>query len=164
VLAIVPRTHARQTAPARSDYPPTSTAVVVKYADGKARYDLVSEKPAWFWTPAFPRIESWTAPRGTWPVTALQVWRQLVGRDARVVVSVLRGRAHEDEQPVATILLSGTTHVTVRELRAFGVQPIEIWLADAAPMTPFLPTVLSASPEVEVSAVELLRAPYPLPV
>src|SRR5262249_45136544 len=34
-------------------------------------------------------------------------------------------------------------------------------LAPAVPMTPFLPSVVSVSPEIEVSQVDTLSAPYP---
>ena len=34
-------------------------------------------------------------------------------------------------------------------------------MADVAPMTPYLPTVVSVSPEIEIANVELLNSPYP---
>jgi hypothetical protein len=34
-------------------------------------------------------------------------------------------------------------------------------MVEAAPMTPYLPTVVSASPRIEISDVELLNSPYP---
>jgi len=52
-------------------------------------------------------------------------------------------------------------HVVVRELEAFGVAPIDLSLTDAVPNTPFPPSALSVTPELEISRVDVLSAPYP---
>jgi hypothetical protein len=143
------------------DLPPASIALVTTFADGRAQYDLVSARAARLWTSNVPRIVSATPPEGTLSVTALQIARQLVGRDVHVTVSVLRGSKHEQEDVVAIVRVSPGAHVLVDELRAFGLQPIDLSLADAAPMEPFFPSVLSVTPELEISAVDLLTAPYP---
>jgi len=144
-----------------TDVPPASIALVTTYADGRTQYDLVSARPASFWTSNFPRIAGPRAPDGKLPVTALQISRQLVGQDVRVTVSVLRGSPHQEEDLVATVMLSSGTHVLVTELRGFGIEPVDVSLADAAPMVPFLPSVLSVTSDLEISAVDLKTAPYP---
>jgi hypothetical protein len=140
---------------------PARVALVTTYADGRAHYHLVSTKPGSFWTPYFPRDDSWKRPEGSLRVAALKVAWQLLGLDVRVVVSVLQGPQHEREDLVATVLVSPGAHVVVDQLRAYGVQPVSLALVEAAPMVPFLPSVLSITPELEIGAVDLLRAPYP---
>jgi hypothetical protein len=85
----------------------------------------------------------------------------LVGRDVRVDVSLLRGPSHQEETAVASVLVRPGTHVVVNQLRDYGVEPIDLSLAEAAPLTPYLPTVFSVTPKLEIAAVELLNAPYP---
>jgi hypothetical protein len=46
-------------------------------------------------------------------------------------------------------------------LTKFGVQPVTLSMAAVAPMTPYLPTAISVSPQIEISNIELLDAPYP---
>lgn len=144
-----------------SAFAPARIALVTTYSDGRAHYDLVSAKPGSFWTPYFPRDDSWRPPEGSSRVAALKVAWQLVGRDVRVVVSVLQGPQHEREDLVATVLVSPGAHVVVDQLRAYGVQPVSFALVEAAPVVPFLPSVLSITPELEIGAVDLLSAPYP---
>jgi len=141
--------------------PPSTVALVETYADGRINYELTSAKPGWMWTPKFPRIADWQAPEGSLPVTAVQIWRVLAGRDVRVEVSLLLGRSHEEQVPVANVLVTPGGHVVVTELRKFGVEPIDLSLAEAAPLTPYLPTVFSRTPNVEVEAVSVRNAPYP---
>jgi len=141
--------------------PPATVALVETYADGRVNYELTSARPARMWTPYFPRVKDWQRPPGSLPVTALQLARVLVGRDVRVDVFVLRGQSHEEEVPVATVLVTPGKHVVVNELRKFGVAPLDLSLAEAAPLTPYLPTVFSITPNLEIAAVELLNAPYP---
>ncbi len=44
---------------------------------------------------------------------------------------------------------------------AFGIRPVTLSMMSVAPMTPYLPTVFSVSPRIEITQVELLTAPYP---
>ena len=66
-----------------------------------------------------------------------------------------------DEQPVRVTRIARGAHVPVPELLDFGVQPVILSLADAVPMTPFLPSVVCVSPDIEISQVDTLSAPYP---
>jgi hypothetical protein len=141
--------------------PPSTVALVETYADGRTNYELTSAKPAWMWTPKFPRIPNWEPPAGSLPVTAVQISRVLAGRDVRVDVSLLLGRSHEQQVPVANVLVTPGQHVVVNALRKFGVEPIDLSLAEAAPLTPYLPTVFSRTPNVEIEAVSVRNAPYP---
>ena len=148
-------------APAAAALPPATVALVESYADGRVTYELTTAKPGKMWTPVFPRVPNWQPPARSLPVTALQIARVLVGDDVRVDVSLLLGASHEQEAAVASVLVTRGSHVVVNKLRAFGVEPVDLSLAEAAPLTPYLPTVFSVTPNVEIAAVELLTAPYP---
>ena len=150
-----------QSAPAvEPALPPSTVALVVAYADGRVNYELTSAKPAWSWTPYFPRVKDWQQPEGALPVKAVQIDRVLADGGIRVEVSVLVGTVR-DRQPVEALLIRPGSHVLVTRLREFGVEPVDLSLAEAAPMTPYLPTVFSATPNLEITSVELMNAPYP---
>jgi len=150
-----------QAAPPQPQYPPATVALATTFADGRVQYELVTAKPAWWWGPAAPRISAWTAPEGTTPFRALKIARRLVGSDVEVAVSLLRGPLMSDEQLVKRVTISKGARVTVQELASYGFAPVVLSLADAVPMTPFLPSVVSVSPELEISQVDTLAAPYP---
>ena len=63
--------------------------------------------------------------------------------------------------PVATVLVSPGSRVVVDQLTRFGVQPLTLSMADVAPLTPFVPTVISVSPNIAIADVEAHDAPYP---
>ena len=138
-----------------------TVALVETWPDGRTNYELTSARRASMWTPRFPRVEGFTPPQGAVPVYAVQLARVLAGSDIKVEVSVLLGSAEPPGVPVATIVVSPGSRVVVEELRRFGVQPVTLSMMSVVPMTPYLPTVFSVSPRIEISTVELLNAPYP---
>jgi hypothetical protein len=140
---------------------PATVALVETWPDGRTNYELTSPRRASMWTPFFPRVEGYKVPQGGTPVYAVQFVRLLVGRDIRVDVSVLLGSAQQPGVPVASVVISPGSRVVIDELRKFGVQPVTLSIADVAPMTPYLPTVVSVSPEIEIANVALLDSPYP---
>jgi hypothetical protein len=113
--------------------PPSTVALVEAYSDGRVNYELTSAKPAWMWTPLFPRINDWQLPPGSLPVTALRLSRVLVGRNVQVDVSVLLGRSHKEEAPVATVTFAPGAHVVVnrRRLHARGSDTVRTRSVDA---------------------------------
>ena len=137
-----------------------TTALVVRFVDGRSQFNLASARRSSFWTPAFPKIAGWKTPDGDLPITALQLAWQLTGRDIHVDVSVLRGSPHQREDAVASVTVVPGAHVVVDALRAFGVQPVDLSMAVAAPLTPFVPSVVSITPDLEISAVDVVSAPY----
>jgi len=140
---------------------PATVALVETWPDGRTNYELTSPRRATMWTPRFPRVEGYKLPEGTTPVFAVQFVRLLVGRDIKVDVSVLLGSAQPPGVPVASVVISPGSHVVVDELTKFGVQPVTLSMVEVAPMTPYLPTVVSVSPQIEIANVELLNSPYP---
>ena len=136
-------------------------ALVETWPDGRTNYELTSPRRAAMWTPVFPRVEGYKLPQGATPVFAVQIVRVLVGHDINVDVSVLLGSAKQPGVPVASVVISPGSKVVIDGLRKFGVQPVTLSMAQVAPMTPYLPTVVSVSPEIEIANVELLSSPYP---
>ena len=151
---------AQSPAAAEPPLPPSTVALVVAYADGRVNYELTSAKPAWSWTPYFPRVKDWQEPENSLPVKAVQFDRVLAGDSVKVEVSVLLGPLR-DRTLVSRLVLYRGMHVVVDTLRKYGVEAVELSLADAAPLTPYLPTVFSATPNLEITSVELRNAPYP---
>jgi hypothetical protein len=140
---------------------PATVALVESWPDGRTNYELTSPRRASMWTPFFPRVDGYTLPDGARPVYAVQFVRVLVGRDINVDLSVLLGSAQQPGVPVASVVISPGSSVTVDALTKFGVQPVTLSMVAVAPMTPYLPTMVSVSPQIEVANVELLNAPYP---
>jgi hypothetical protein len=140
---------------------PATVALVETWPDGRINYELTSARRASMWTPGFPRIEGYKLPEGAKPVYAVQFARVLAGRDIKVDISVLLGSAQPPGVPVVSVVVSPGSHIVIAELAKFGVQPLTLSMVDAATMTPYLPTMVSASPRIEISNVELLNSPYP---
>jgi hypothetical protein len=140
---------------------PATVALVETWPDGRVNYELSSPRRATMWTPFFPRVDGYKLPEGARPVYAVQLARVLAGRDIKVDVSVLLGSAQPPAVPVASVVISPGSHVVIEELRKFGVQPVTLSMVTVSPMTPYLPTVVSVSPDIEIANVELLSAPYP---
>ena len=136
-------------------------ALVETWSDGRVNYELTGPRRASMWTPRFPRVAGYQPPEGAKPVYAVQLTRALVGQDIRVDVSVLLGSAEPPGVPVATVLVSPGSRVVVDQLTRFGVQPLTLSMVDVAPLTPFVPTVISVSPDIEIADVEVHDAPYP---
>jgi hypothetical protein len=156
-----PATSIAQPPPTTEAVNPATVALVETWPDGRTNYELTSTRRGVMWTPRFPKVDGYRVPEGAKPVFAVQFVRVLVGRDIKVDVSVLLGSAQPPGVPVASVVISPGTQVVVDGLTKFGVQPVTLSMVDVAPMTPYLPTVVSASPEIEIANVELLNTPYP---
>jgi hypothetical protein len=140
---------------------PAMVALVESWPDGRTTYELTSVRRASMWTPNFPRVAGYKPPDGAAAVFAVQIARVLVGNDIKADVSVLLGSAQPPGVPVASVMISHGSRIVVDGLRKFGVQPVTLSMANVAPMTPYLPTVVSVSPDIEISSVDLQTAPYP---
>ena len=158
--AAVPAVDAAQ-APAAPEAAPATVALVETWADGRVSYELTGPRRASMWTPRFPRVTGYRPPEGAPPVYAVQIAHALVGQDIKVEISVLLGSPEPPGVPVATVLVSPGSRVVVDQLTRFGVQPLTLSMTDVAPMTPFVPTVISVSPAIEIADVEVHDAPYP---
>src|SRR5262249_40386916 len=115
---------------------------------------------SWRWTPQFPRVEGFKPLDGEPAVMDLKITRVLVGRDIQVGVSVLVGPSRE-ERPVAEGLVTPGPRLVVGPVKKVGVEPVILSMAAVAPFTPYPPTVVSVSPEIEIASLEVRSAPYP---
>lgn len=139
---------------------PATVVLIERWPDGRTIYELTTNRRAAMWTPQFPRIDG--APQITIePVFAVQFVRTLEGRNIKVDISVLLGGGRQPGVPVASVTVSPGAEIVVNELAAFGIQPLTLSMATVAPLTPFAPTVVSASAAIEVSSVVVRNAPYP---
>ena len=123
-------------------------------------YDLVSTKPGKGWIAQVPRIDGTLPSDARQRVFAVQFSHVLIGSQVHVEIAALY-QPGRTEVPVARFVLSPGAHVVVNELERFGIKPIMLSLTAVDAVATYLPTVLSASREVEISNVELLSVPYP---
>jgi hypothetical protein len=115
---------------------PATIALVETWPDGRTVVDLTTSRRASAWTPMFPKVNGYKLPEGTKPVYAVQLARVLEGQDIKVDVSVLLGSAEPPGVPVASVIVSPGSHITVDGLTRFGVQPVTLSLVVVAPLTP----------------------------
>lgn len=135
--------------------------VAIKLADGRVlRCSTEAQPRGSGWTPIVPRIPGEPTSRDGLELTALD---HVCGRQAgelTVTISLWYGSPHQRLVPVATIVPREGATLRVEELRAFGVQPVEISIeARPAPVLR-VPVVGSASTGVQVSA-EIEGPPSP---
>ena len=145
---------------------PTETADVVvlvtTYVDGRTVHDVVTRTPRTTWTPVFPKVPGPDSVAGEPPVAAIK-YRRGLGDDGNVTVgvSVLRGQAHEQEQPVATVVVERGAPVIVDALRSVGVAPVTLRLTSLSPTTLYPPTVVNRTATLDVVSIEVLQQPNP---
>ena len=113
-----------------------AVVLMTTYTDGRTVHDVVTRTPRTAWTPVFPKLPGSDSVAGKPPVTAIK-YRRVLGDDGNITVgvSVLRGQAHEKEQPVATVAVERGTPVIVDALRGVGVAPVTLRLTSLSPTT-----------------------------
>src|SRR4029453_11810196 len=121
-----------------------AVVLMTTYVDGRTVHDVVTRSPRTAWTPVFPKLPGSDSIAGEPPVTAIK-YRRVLGDDGKITVgvSVLRGQAHEKEQPVATVVVERGTPVMVGGLRSVGVAPVTLRVTSLSPATLYPPTVLN---------------------
>ena len=135
--------------------------MVVNYADGRHGSITVGPTSGGMWTAMFPRLSSGTPPPNQLPVSAINFMCARTPEGVTVSVSVFRGSPHQQEDPIATVLVTPTASVVVDQLRAVGVQPVTLSLTSLS--TPHLtpPAVTTASPLLAVIDVRAMESPVP---
>jgi hypothetical protein len=149
--------HARQ-----ETSPPTgSVLVVVEYANGRRGPITVGPRSGGMWTATFPRLSSWTAPASQLPVSAINFACARTPEGVAVAVSVFRGSSHQQQDPIANVLVTPAAPVVVDQLRAVGVEPVTLSLANVS--TPHLtpPVVTTPVPALIVTDVVATELPVP---
>jgi hypothetical protein len=135
--------------------------VAIKLADGRVLRCSTDAQPRGSgWTPIVPRIPGAPTSRDGLELSALD---HACGRQAgevTVTISLWYGSPHQRLIPVATIVPRDGVTVRVEELRAFGVQPVEISIDTRPAPVLHVPVVGSASSGVQVTA-EIEGPPSP---
>ena len=142
--------------------PQGSVAVVVAYIDGRRVPMTVGPTSGGAWTSAFPRVAGWTPPANEVPVGAIDYVCARTGEGVRVAIGVFRGSQRLNADPITTVLVTPDRSVTVdKELRAVGVEAVTLTLTALTVPDASLPTVIAASPEIEVVNLSMVDKPVP---
>lgn len=147
------------TAAAQPAHPPLS--LVTTYADGRVTEQLVGPNGLRAWTPLYPRVDGWRDAPGVPAVTALKLAANADGGSLRVTVSVLRGRAHEVEQPIAEAHVGLHDRVVIEDLRRVGLLPITLSVKPFAVPALHLPRMDSRVAGLVIEDVEPVVEPSP---
>lgn len=130
----------------------TVRLIAITYEDGRTTKEPLRDGSWTEWTPAFPRIEGTRVAEQGLALTALQFEYAPDGPDLAVTVALLYGTPHQKRVPVVTVRVANEDSVRIDDLQAFGVEPITIALVSSQrPQLP-LPTVISPSSQLEMSA------------
>ena len=139
----------------------TTLTLAVRYGDGRIVQHVVGQTPGRFWTPMFPRVAGWQPAAGERDVEAVQFAWSRVEDGVQVKVSVLRGRPHQEDIPVATVLVRPAATVVVEAVRTFGVETLHLSLSSAPRAAVDLPRATSAVAGIVVLGVETAQSGAP---
>ena len=159
VLAATVAWHATAGHAAWAQTPAAQLALVATYGDGRVTESAVGPKGYRAWTPYFPRVEDWREPDGILPVTALNLYATLDADGIRVAVSVLRGRAREIVESVATVHIGGNDQVVVEDLRRVGLLPVTFTIKPFATPALYAPRTSSRVAGLVIDAIEPVGEP-----
>lgn len=134
---------------------PSGIALKIVFEDGTASYNPVpNSKGTWAWYGRFQRVASWKPPVGSDPVEAVKFAYVMEGGAVRVKVSVLLGKFHDKEEPVAAYLAHENEEISVDELKRFGVVPFKMTVVRVNTLIPSPPPVVSQAKSLEVINVQ----------
>ena len=139
----------------------TTLTLAVSYAGGRIVHHVVGQNLGSFWTPEFPRVAGWQPAPGDRELAALQFAWSRVEDGVQVKVSVLRGRPHQEEIPVATVHVRPTGTVVVDAVRKFGVETVQLSLSTAPRVAAEIPRTVSAVAAIVVVGVEAAQTGAP---
>jgi hypothetical protein len=108
---------------------PQAKAVGVRYSDGVVSYTRLQQGGG-FWKPSVPTVAGARTERDGLRLYALEVTHQIEGTAIFVKVSLRYGGASGTLVPAARRQLRDGEEYLVEELRAFGVEPVTLFLAD----------------------------------
>jgi hypothetical protein len=142
--------------------PQGSVAVVVTYADGRRVPMTVGPTSGGAWTSTFPRVAGWTPSANEVPVGAIDYVCARTGEGVRVAIGVFRGSQRLNADPITTVMVTPDRSVIVdKELRAVGVEAVTLTLTALTVPDASLPTVIAASPDIEVVNLSMVEKPVP---
>jgi hypothetical protein len=141
--------------------PEVVRTVAIRLADGRVMRCSTDAQPRGSgWTPIVPRIPGVPTSRDGLELSALDHACGRQAGDLTVTISLWYGSPHQRLIPVATVVPRDGVTIRVEELRAFGVQPVEISIETRPAPSLHVPVVQSASSGVQVSA-EIEGPPSP---
>ena len=129
--------------------PVTLRGLAIKYADGRVITRPVL-RTGGMWTPIFPRVPGASPAKDGLPLSTLDVRHQPDGTDLLVTVRLSYGRPDRNLVEVASVRVTPAAAVRVDELRAYGVEPIELSIVPIPPGAASLPEGVAVSPRVDV--------------
>jgi hypothetical protein len=124
--------------------PRASRALLIHYADGRTIPEQF-RPDADTWTPLFPRVPGANTTKDGLPLNAMGVGFVIEGDEIVVTVSLLYGKLHQKRVTVATRRMGTSDTARIDELEAFGVQPIELSIADIPVASTYAPAVETPS-------------------
>jgi hypothetical protein len=133
--------------------------LTVTYSDGRTAPRILTARGA-SWSPFFPHRSDAPTHEGL-ALSGLKVEHRVEPDVVVVTVSLAYGQPVKHTVEVTTVRLQDRQVVQVRELTAFGVDPITLSLDAAAPTFVVVPKTASVSAMLEVS-VDLLANDLPL--
>jgi hypothetical protein len=139
--------------------PRAPRTLTVTYSDGRAVPRIVTPHGA-SWSPSFPHRPDAPTHEGL-TLSGLKVEHRVESDAVIVTVSLAYGQPAKHTIEVATITLQDRQPVKVRELSAFGVDPITLVLEPAVPTVVVLPATTSVSAMLDVN-IDLPSAELPL--
>lgn len=140
---------------------PPPLILQITYADGRTVPHTVAPSARSSWTPMFPRIAGWQPENGALAPTAIDYHWTREAEGVRVRVSLRFGQPHREDRVVATVVVGRDARVRVEELRQFGVEAVELSLAEQQPDSIAAPAVVGRTTGLEVVSIEPMLDPIP---
>jgi hypothetical protein len=148
---------------AQAQTPTSETAaprtLTVTYSDGRAAPRILTPRGA-SWSPFFPHRPDAPTHEGL-AVSGLKVEHSVESDAVVVTVSLTYGQPQKYTIKVVTVRLQDRQRVEVRELSAFGVDPITLMMEPAVPTLVVVPATTSVSTMLDVN-VDLLASDLPI--
>ena len=117
-------------------------------------------KPKWIWMTRFSQIPD-VQIAGP-PIFAVKLESQFNGETADIRVTLLRGVKGIDQEDLVTVYHIGVDEQrTIKELRAYGVEPFRIKLLNPAPPLPPSPTFENLTKTIDVASIRFENVPQP---
>ncbi len=116
--------------------------------------------PKWIWVTRFVQVPDFkiTGP----PIRAVKLESQFNGETADVRVTVYRGEIGFDQEDLVSVYHLGVGEQrTLKELRAYGIEPFRIKLLDPAPPLPPPPSFENLTQTIDVASVRSENLPQP---
>ena len=158
LLALVPPSVFAQ-APVKPAAPTATTAAgfLIRYADG--RMHTRRFRNGGYFTAGVPFIKGADTSRNGLPFNSFEILHVVEGTEALVQVNLHYGLRRTESVKVAAFRLKPGAPVEVKELTAFGIEPITISIVAIASSPAPAPETVSPSAQLDVSAEPISASP-----